>query len=50
VGFHIDALEAVVFGKVVSATKGADDGVLWATAELDGVAKGMAVVALFNQR
>jgi len=35
---------------VVTTAERADDGVLWAAAELYGVAKGMATVALFDER
>ena len=50
VGFGVDALEAVIFGQVMTTTKGTDDGVFGATAVLNVMAKRVAKIALFNKR
>jgi len=49
VGVGIGALKAMVFGQVVAAAEGADDGILQTTAVLHVVAERMAAVTLFDE-
>jgi len=48
-GLGVGALEPMIFGKMVSSAKWANNGVFGAPAELNGVAEGMATVALSNK-